>query len=194
VRRYFVATGDDTAAALVLSVGASTESIEFATAPALRELAGDELATAAAILVQPQWKLSAEYPSEASLAHASPVPKTPFLVRVQPSGKDIWAIQLQRDGVALEAGRKYTFVLRARADRARPLEYAITLDRPSWENLGLWGKAELGPEWQEVRRDFIATADEPHARITLAIGSSEVPVEIGEARLLAGDQDLLQTR
>ncbi|GHC00845.1 hypothetical protein GCM10010080_12740 [Thermomonas carbonis] len=194
VRRYFVATGDDTAAALALSVGASTESIEFATAPLLRELAGDELAAAAASLAQPQWKLSAEHPSQASLEHVSPVPQTPFLVRVQASGEDIWEIQLQLDGIALEAGREYTFALRARAARARPLEYAITLDRPSWENLGLWGRTELGPGWQEVRRDFIATADETHARMTLAIGSSEVPVEIGEVRLLAGGRDLLQTK
>ncbi len=68
-----------------------------------------------------------------------------------------------------------------------------SLDMLGWDNLGLWGRAELTPEWQELRRDFIASGDEVSARMTLAIASSGVPVEIGEIRLLAGGRELLQT-
>jgi hypothetical protein len=105
---------------------------------------------------------------------------------------DVWKVQLQHDEVPMVAGRHYTLELRVRSEARRPFEYAVSQDRAPWENLGLHGKLELTPEWQTVRRTFVATRDEARGRLILAIGGGTATVEIGEARLTEGDRAIVR--
>jgi hypothetical protein len=191
LRRFFVATHVEANSWLVLNIGGSTQSVELAEEPRIRELSGAEATAARKVLARAGWKLSVADGAQAILDFPSADPGPPFRARMfSVPDADVWKIQLQHAS-PMVAGKQYTFELRARSARPRSLEYAVSQDRAPWENLGLWGRLALTPDWQTVRRTFVATRDDAGGRVILAIGGNTEPVEIGEVRLADGERELL---
>lgn len=192
-RRVFIATDNDPAAKLMLLLGDSNEAIEIADEPKFEQLSQRQAAEALIRLAKPGWKLAVTAPAKATLSHASADVHPPMRIRPKSSiDGDIWAIQLQHDGLRIVAGQEYIFELVVRAPQLRPLEYALTLNRSDWDNLGLWGKVDINAEWQTLTRKFLATRSDSGARLTLALGASDQPVEIAKVVLRQGEHALLQ--
>lgn len=192
-RRVFIAEDDDPAAKLMLLLGESNEAIELAGEPKLEPLSEQQAADVRARLAKPGWKLVTTAPVEAFLSHTSLEVRPPLRIRPKRSSDgDIWSIQLQHDGLTIVAGQQYTFELVVRAPQPRSLEFALTLDRSDWANLGLWGKVDIDSRWQTITREFVATRSESGGRLVLALGASDEPVEIASAALLQAQHSLLQ--
>ena len=188
-QRTFVATDDDPAASLILVVGGSRHPIEIDGVPTLTELSDAE---AIAALARPTWTLAAPASTGAVLSNLADDADPPFRVDIASlPNDDIWAIQLQFDGLDIKAGEHYTIELRARSPGTRALQYALSRSQPDWENLGLWGELKLTPEWQTARTTFIAPKSDAAGRLILALGSSTESVEVASVRLLVDDRDLL---
>jgi len=185
IERIFVTTRDEREPLLMLLLGDSNRAVEIAGEPLLRELTGAAADEALATLARPGWWLDALEPAEAILDYQSADRLPPFRVRIKRlQNDDVWAVQLKRDGLALQAGRKYTLELRARAESPRPIQYAVTMNRDPWENLGLWGEMRLTTEWQTVRRTFSPKRDEEKGRLVLALGARPEAVDIATLRLI----------
>src|SRR5262249_22824541 len=87
---------------------------------------------------------------------------------------------LRRYSLPVTAGHAYSFELRARSNGARSLQYTLNQDHAPWENLGLKGGIELGPEWRQVRRTFVAAKDEHRTYLELIVGGDNQAVEIAD--------------
>ncbi len=91
-----------------------------------------------------------------------------------------WQIQLRGPTVAIRATRRYTVSFRARAARPRTVVVTVTVDRAPWESAGLFQKATLGDEWQDVRFDFEGSIDEDACLLRFNLAASDVTCEFAD--------------
>lgn len=106
-------------------------------------------------------------------------------IEIDQSDNTRWHIQYNCGGVPLAAGRYYTVMFRARADKVRDIEFSVGQAHAPWQGLGLSQIAQLGPEWQSFRAGFAAT-DDDHARLSFLLSDSEAAVELADAVLAPG--------
>lgn len=105
--------------------------------------------------------------------------ETPMRITFEgPASADRLAFLFQRDDFAISKGRAYGFQMRVRSTAARPLSFSLASSRPPYPYLGLSGTIELLSEWQTVKRTFIANDEDNAARLSLALGGSNAPVEV----------------
>lgn len=102
-----------------------------------------------------------------------------------------WAVLLNRDGVAIEAGRKYTVRFQVRASKPRSLRYGVAQAISPWDQLGLWKTLTVGRHWQFEEAHFEATAGDPAARLSFALGDDAAAVELKDLKLECDGVDLL---
>ena len=78
-----------------------------------------------------------------------------------------WHVQLTGVGFGVKGGAIYTLTFSARADRACRISAGVRqADRP-WGSLGLRYRADLTRRWRRFQTTFVATKDEPNARVDL---------------------------
>lgn len=94
------------------------------------------------------------------------------------TAKEPWALNVQRDGHALQRGAVYELELRARSSGPRPLRYSMARAQPPWTNLGLNGDIWLGTKWRTYRRYFTATDHDANGRLALHLGGDAHSVEL----------------
>jgi len=130
-----------------------------------------------------EWSLAVWKGSKADLVFPTQDQKT-IRIAITRSGSDIpWHIQLHQASLEIEANWEYVLRFRARASTPRPMNVAVGQAHDPWQTLGLYQAVELSEEWQDYAVTFIASLDDPHARISFNLGGSEVPVDIAEVTL-----------
>ena len=103
-----------------------------------------------------------------------------------------WHIQFIHGRLSVRAGRYYTVTFRARADRARRIDFNVGQNHAPWGMLGLVRGAELTNKWRSVRAGFIASADDDKARVCFQLGGSDVAVELADVQLRPGGREGLR--
>ncbi|WP_404420451.1 hypothetical protein [Nibricoccus sp. IMCC34717] len=103
-----------------------------------------------------------------------------------------WQAQVYAGSLSLMEGEPYTIEFEARADKPRELRLLLGADTTAnpqtpWRELGYSDFLSLTPNWQKVRRVFIAhsIAGTP-ARLDLNVGQSTGSLQVRNLRLIRG--------
>ena len=92
--------------------------------------------------------------------------------------KTPWDIQLNQRRLGVKSRHHYRLHFRARADRRRTISVGFSKGSPPWNNLGLYRKIHVRPEWQSFQIDFVVTADDDNGRIHFDVGRQKIAVEV----------------
>jgi hypothetical protein len=79
-----------------------------------------------------------------------------------------WHPQLIEAGFGLKKDTPYTLTFYARCSTARHMVVNCMMAHDPWEDLGLWVDFAVGTSWKAYRYTFLASQDDPHARITFS--------------------------
>jgi len=118
------------------------------------------------------WSSEHRGTSQAALipeAVTAPAPGVKIAV-TQTDGTD-WHVQAHQTGLSLTDGTTYTVSFRAKADKARVMPLAASLDQADWHNVGLTADAALTTDWKTFRYVFTAHDTVPsHGRLAFTLG------------------------
>jgi len=131
----------------------------------------------------PMWWLRVAQDNAARLVFP---PNNPGMVRIdiaQAATGVSFDIQLNQPRLKVKGNHQYTVSFQARADHPRTIFVGFARAHVPWTGLGLYSQIELTSEWQSFAEDFVATADEPNARILFDVGGSDIAVEVAAVRL-----------
>ena len=104
----------------------------------------------------------------------------------QTDGTD-WHVQAHQTGLDLRDGATYTVTFRAKADAARTLPVAASLDQEDWHNIGLDENAALSTDWKPFSYVFTAHDTVPsHARLAFTLGAQTGTVWIDDLQIHPG--------
>ncbi len=98
-----------------------------------------------------------------------------------------WHVQAHQTGLDLRSGAAYTVTFRAKADAARTLPVAASLDQDDWHNVGLQESAALTTDWKPFSFVFTAHDTVPnHARLAFTLGAQTGTVWIDSLQIHPG--------
>jgi hypothetical protein len=97
---------------------------------------------------------------------------------------EAWMLRLRTRAVVIPPGQPHRLYLRARSDRRRPFELAVTETREPWTRLGPYESRELDTEWGRVRIDLPATDQSVEVCAQLNLGTGVGPVELTDVALV----------
>lgn len=89
-----------------------------------------------------------------------------------PADKQAWKIHLVKSGVAVKKGVTYRIRFTAKASTTRKMNLVCQLNRPPWDNLGLFQDYSLSPQWQVFGSRFTATADQTEGKLQITLGDA----------------------
>ena len=98
-----------------------------------------------------------------------------------------WHVQAHVTGLNLRNGDTYTVRFQAKADRARILPIAASLDQDDWRNVGLVASPALTTEWKTFEYVFpVHDAVPNHVRLAFTLGGQTGSVWIGGLQIHPG--------
>ncbi len=89
-------------------------------------------------------------------------------ITVQQASPTSWHVQYMWSPFAVRAGATYVLRLKLRANRDANASVDCRMTSEPWTVLGIGQDVSLTPEWREHEFYFVASQDEPRARITLS--------------------------
>ncbi len=92
--------------------------------------------------------------------------------------KTNWDIQLNRLGLKVNGGVRYTVSFRARAKKPREIGVGFAKAHDPWTTLGMYTRVKLTAEWQTFQEEFVALEDDEDARIHFDLGGRPVSVDL----------------
>ena len=115
------------------------------------------------------WRLERHQGARATARTARDENGDPTLrIDVTRLGKAGWHVQLIQPGFEVKAGAMYTLTFSAKADRRCRIAINVGQAGPPWGMLGLRRNVEVGRAWQSSSATFLATKDEPNARVNIS--------------------------
>jgi hypothetical protein len=102
-----------------------------------------------------------------------------------------WHVQLALQGLALEAGERYTLSFRTRATREREYAVGVGMAHAPWEGLGLYHTATVRSEWTRVERAFTARLSDDNARVIFDMGGDTADVHVADVAVKRSDGTLV---
>ena len=107
-------------------------------------------------------------------------------IEIDKADETQWHLQFKQGGLSVEAGRYYTVMFEAAADRPRQLDCGVSQAHEPWQNLGLSRQADLKQQWQTFRFGFVAKADDEDARLSFAFSGSDAAFYLANAQFHPG--------
>ena len=138
------------------------------------------------------WTIEHQGTSQAGLTgigEEMPMPSNAvgIVVRVPQVDGTAWHVQVHQTGIDLHDGETYTVTFQAKADAARTLPVAASLDQSDWHNVGLDENAALTTEWKPFSYVFTAHDAVPyHARLAFTLGGQTGTVWIDDLQIHPG--------
>jgi lysophospholipase L1-like esterase len=130
-----------------------------------------------------KWRMYVGSGNVAHVIHRA-TDSTVFRIAIDKAGTtNPWDIQLNQVRVAVKLGWSYILAFRAKADRSRSINAAVSKDHEPWDSLGLYRTIGLTQNWQEFELEFTATQDDPNARIHFDMGGNAAAVELSDVGL-----------
>jgi hypothetical protein len=100
-------------------------------------------------------------------------------------GDQPWFPQVIQGKLAVAKGKPYTVSFRVRSEKPRRISASCAMNHDPYQNVGMYRSMTTGPEWKTVRTTFIATHDEPKARLDFSSFTAGV-YELAEVSFRAG--------
>jgi Glycosyl transferase family 2 len=99
-----------------------------------------------------------------------------------------WHIQLNRLGLEVAGGVRYTVAFRGRASRPREIGVGVAKAHDPWTTLGMYTTVQLTAEWQTFQEEFVALEDDGDARIHFDLGGRMIGVDLTSVVLRAAER------
>ena len=114
--------------------------------------------------------------------------KLPAVARIEIDKADEtqWHLQLTQGGFSLKAGRYYTVSFEAAADKPREASCNVSQAHNPWANLGLSRTVDLTQDWKDFCFGFVAKDDDDNARVSFAVGGSDISVYLANVEFRPG--------
>jgi len=87
-------------------------------------------------------------------------------IQVTRQGSESWRPQFSQSGFPVEKDDPYTLSCYLRSDAKRQIGINCMMAHEPWQRLGFSTNVEIGPEWKPYQFTFVASQDDPKARIT----------------------------
>jgi len=133
---------------------------------------GDELLRNVDLSEPPErtWNLERDAQTEVAWSVESDGPQGARFLRVVVArqGEVAWRPQLSQSGFAVEGDAPYTLTCKLRSDRQRQISLNCMMSHEPWQRLGFSTSVDVGPEWKDHRFTFVASQDDPNARISVS--------------------------
>ena len=111
----------------------------------------------------------------------------PFLrLRVDHMGVVSWRPQFMHLGFAVKKDEPYTLRFRIRSDKDRRASVNCIMAHEPWNRLGLSSGLRVSPKWSEHTLVFVASVDDPEARITFSSLEAGATYELAGVSLRPG--------
>jgi len=136
--------------------------------------------------VPKNWHLEQHSGCKASLSHMRYKGKNALRIDIGKADDTEWHLQLNQRDFAVKAGKYYTVIFDAAADKLRRMSCGVSQAHSPWSNLGLSQQVELTDNWQTFRFGFVAKADDKNARISFSFGGSDVPIYLANVEFRSG--------
>jgi len=142
--------------------------------------------------VPANWNLEQHSGCRASLSHQGYESKNALCIVIDKADDTEWHLQFNQGGISLKAGRYYTVVFEAAADKPRKINCSVSQAHSPWSNLGLSRQVELSQNWQTFRFGFLAKSDDDNACLSFAFGTGRIPIRLANVRFYPGGRVSLQ--
>lgn len=109
-----------------------------------------------------------------------------FRMLLTDPGRATWNPQLYQRGLAIKKDAVYTLTFSVRSDSAQQCAVTCQMTHEPWKAYGLATKVESDPQWREHRLTFVATGDDPDARIIFSHFPREVAWELANVSFRPG--------
>ena len=129
-----------------------------------------------------------EHHGDAAGSMATSLATASALVRVTVAHSDGvgWHVQVTHGGLKLVKGTAYHFRFTATADRPTAITATVQQAHDPWQALGPGKTVRVGPAVEVFSFGFTASADEPDARLTFAVGDVPATVTLADVQVHAG--------
>ena len=139
-----------------------------------------------AATVPKNWNLERHLGCTASLSRTRFKGKDALRIDIGKTDDTEWHLQLNQGDLAIKAGKYYTVIFDAAADKSRKIGCGVGQAHSPWSNLGLSRQVTLKNEWQSFRYGFVAKTNDDNARISFSFGGSNVPICLANVQLRPG--------
>jgi len=139
-----------------------------------------------AATVPKNWNLERHSGCTASLSRTRFKGKDALRIDIGKTDETEWHLQLNQGDLAIKAGKYYTVIFDAAADKSRKIGCGVGQAHSPWSNLGLSRQVALKNEWQSFRYGFVAKANDDNARVSFSFGGSNVPICLANVQLRPG--------
>jgi len=136
--------------------------------------------------VPKNWHLEQHSGCIASLSRTRFKGKDALRIDIGKADDTEWHLQLNQRYLAVKAGKYYTVIFDAAADKSRKIGCGVGQAHSPWNNLGLSKQVTLKNEWQSFRFGFVAKNNDDNARISFSFGGSNVPIYLANVQLRPG--------
>ena len=132
------------------------------------------------------WNLEQHSGCKASVLVRPYKSRTTARIEIGKADETQWHLQLTQGNLSLKAGRYYTVLFEAAADSPREISCSVSQAHDPWANLGLSRSVELTQDFKQFRFGFVAKDDDDNARVSFAIGGSDISVYLANVEFRAG--------
>ena len=105
---------------------------------------------------------------EVTIQPGGPEGRPCLRIATKKAQKIAWRPQLTHAGLAVKKDIPYTFTCWARADSERSIGVNCKMAHAPWRDVGLTANAQVTTKWKLHRFTFVASQDEPQARISFS--------------------------
>lgn len=139
--------------------------------------------------IQPHW-LVPRGGSAAELEYLD-APPGAFRIHLSPAeGAKAQDVQLHFGSMPIRRNRRYALSFKARADKVRRIDFGVLQTCFPFVGMGLYHKAEIGPEWRDYYYEFLGSADDEEARVVFSLAGSPVAVDLADIHLRPGPEEM----
>jgi hypothetical protein len=124
------------------------------------------------------WSVEVHHGSVGRLERVGTDPSHLRVTIPQRIGWNPWEVKLQWAPLQVYIGRSYQVHFEARADTVREITCSVGQNHAPWELVSPYRHLELAEEWQDYACSFVATDNEPDARLFFDVGQTDVPFEM----------------
>ncbi|HUV63147.1 MAG TPA: carbohydrate binding domain-containing protein, partial [Sedimentisphaerales bacterium] len=132
------------------------------------------------------WSLEQHSGCKASVLVRPYKSKPAASIQIGKADETQWHLQLGQGGLSVKSGQYYTVTFEAAASKPREVSCSVSQAHDPWANLGLSRAVALTQDWQAFRFGFVAKDDDDNARVTFAVGGSDVAVYLANVEFCSG--------
>jgi len=125
------------------------------------------------------WNLSAQQSASAQLTRA----ENTLNINISNPGTDGWHVQLKKGNISLQAGRKYRFSFKAKAESARSMTTYIGMSQDPWSAYSGYNGVSLADTFAVYTFIFDANTTDNSARMVFDMGNSDINIWITEIKI-----------